>query len=46
MCYPNKSAYFHSRNLFEENNPAYEKALYSNMFRIMLFTINKNQTIT
>ena len=43
MCYTDKSAYFHSGNLFEENNPAYEKALYSNMFRIMLFTIKKNQ---
>lgn len=37
---------FHSGNLFEENSPAYEKALHVNMFGIKLFTIKKNQNIT
>ena len=46
MGYPNYSAYFHSGNLFEENSPAYEKALHFNMFRIKLFTIKKHQNIT
>ena len=46
MGYPNKSAYFHFGNLFKENNSAYEKGLHSNMFRIVLLTIKKNQNIT